>query len=406
MRYFRNIEQEATDFFKDMGLEDELEKMSDLFVENFMLQGEVTEDLKEILHRAPDSLVDMIGEHLLEDNFVIKAERIEKEELLLEYIPNSLNEQLIYMDPQSLQLLVRVAGQDPLKYAEMADIHDEFVKNGWVFMFIQDNGCNYVVSKEIKDVLYTLKTEKIKHEMEFIFIWRAVINTCLGLYGICKKEQIFELYKKVISADKNDAKLRWGEEHFDKLISIFEEQGMLWKDGNYIVSKYLRNAQEYSELLRTQNKNYYMPEDEVIAAFALGKMVVKDEAYKKIHKLLTKEIHDTEQADEMLEEISGYIVQEDWEIPQVMKCLQSWDVQFANEKVKEKFTNALVEWMYGIHRWSECGYSRKELQRENLDSKYIEHVNKKNVKSEKKIYPNDPCPCGSGKKYKKCCGIK
>lgn len=26
------------------------------------------------------------------------------------------------------------------------------------------------------------------------------------------------------------------------------------------------------------------------------------------------------------------------------------------------------------------------------------------VMSEKKIYPNDPCPCGSGKKYKKCCG--
>ena len=21
----------------------------------------------------------------------------------------------------------------------------------------------------------------------------------------------------------------------------------------------------------------------------------------------------------------------------------------------------------------------------------------------KKIYPNDPCPCGSGKKYKQCC---
>ena len=27
------------------------------------------------------------------------------------------------------------------------------------------------------------------------------------------------------------------------------------------------------------------------------------------------------------------------------------------------------------------------------------------VKAEK-IYPNDPCPCGSGKKYKKCCGRK
>ena len=27
-------------------------------------------------------------------------------------------------------------------------------------------------------------------------------------------------------------------------------------------------------------------------------------------------------------------------------------------------------------------------------------------RSNAKIYPNDPCPCGSGKKYKKCCGRK
>ena len=27
-------------------------------------------------------------------------------------------------------------------------------------------------------------------------------------------------------------------------------------------------------------------------------------------------------------------------------------------------------------------------------------------RTEKKVYPNDPCPCGSGKKYKQCCGRK
>ena len=32
------------------------------------------------------------------------------------------------------------------------------------------------------------------------------------------------------------------------------------------------------------------------------------------------------------------------------------------------------------------------------------HTPKK--RTEKKIYPNDPCPCGSGKKYKQCCGRK
>ncbi|MBU4269806.1 SEC-C domain-containing protein, partial [Candidatus Dependentiae bacterium] len=35
----------------------------------------------------------------------------------------------------------------------------------------------------------------------------------------------------------------------------------------------------------------------------------------------------------------------------------------------------------------------------------IESNNNKTVKhDEEKIGRNDPCPCGSGKKYKKCCG--
>ncbi len=31
---------------------------------------------------------------------------------------------------------------------------------------------------------------------------------------------------------------------------------------------------------------------------------------------------------------------------------------------------------------------------------------KKPIEKEDKVYPNDPCPCGSGKKYKQCCGRK
>ena len=48
---------------------------------------------------------------------------------------------------------------------------------------------------------------------------------------------------------------------------------------------------------------------------------------------------------------------------------------------------------------------------EALEEKEIEYkqfVEKQNqinrFLSGEKIYPNEPCPCGSGKKYKKCCG--
>ena len=33
-------------------------------------------------------------------------------------------------------------------------------------------------------------------------------------------------------------------------------------------------------------------------------------------------------------------------------------------------------------------------------------VSGKMVPGSRKVYPNDPCPCGSGKKYKKCCGAE
>lgn len=52
----------------------------------------------------------------------------------------------------------------------------------------------------------------------------------------------------------------------------------------------------------------------------------------------------------------------------------------------------------------------KKCKQNELQTKLgrLEELNKQLVPTKvneiKKIYPNDPCPCGSGKKYKKCCG--
>lgn len=57
-----------------------------------------------------------------------------------------------------------------------------------------------------------------------------------------------------------------------------------------------------------------------------------------------------------------------------------------------------ADWLYDLEEWKDIfdEDTRKALYREQKDST--------TVHKEKKIYPNDPCPCGSGKKYKKCCG--
>ena len=76
-------------------------------------------------------------------------------------------------------------------------------------------------------------------------------------------------------------------------------------------------------------------------------------------------------------------------------------------EVSLKFDKALLyknmvaadaEWLYGLEEWKEI------FDEDKLKALYKEQKRSQTVVNAPKIYPNDPCPCGSGKKYKKCCG--
>lgn len=60
---------------------------------------------------------------------------------------------------------------------------------------------------------------------------------------------------------------------------------------------------------------------------------------------------------------------------------------------------AQADWLYNLEQWD--GIFSKEEQ----EALYKEQKRSTTIVNETpKVYPNDPCPCGSGKKYKKCCG--
>lgn len=73
-------------------------------------------------------------------------------------------------------------------------------------------------------------------------------------------------------------------------------------------------------------------------------------------------------------------------------------LEFDKELLYKNMVAAEAEWLYGLEEWNAIfdEDKRKALYKEQKSSTTI-------VKGVK-IYPNDPCPCGSGKKYKKCCG--
>ena len=59
-----------------------------------------------------------------------------------------------------------------------------------------------------------------------------------------------------------------------------------------------------------------------------------------------------------------------------------------------------------LHIKLEQKVEREQVAKVTGTNKDDSAVNAPKKREEKKVYPNDPCPCGSGKKYKQCCGRK
>lgn len=71
---------------------------------------------------------------------------------------------------------------------------------------------------------------------------------------------------------------------------------------------------------------------------------------------------------------------------------------FDKEKLYKNMVAAKADWLYELPQWKDI-YTEEELKK-----LYKEQKESTTIRKEKKIGRNDPCPCGSGKKYKKCCG--
>ncbi len=71
---------------------------------------------------------------------------------------------------------------------------------------------------------------------------------------------------------------------------------------------------------------------------------------------------------------------------------------FDKERLYKNMVDAKADWLYGLPQWNDI-YSEEEQH-----ALYMEQKKSGTIVKPKKIGRNDPCPCGSGKKYKYCCG--
>ncbi len=71
---------------------------------------------------------------------------------------------------------------------------------------------------------------------------------------------------------------------------------------------------------------------------------------------------------------------------------------FDLESLYKNMVEAKADWLYNLEAWNNL------IPEERRTELYKEQKSSHTIVKEKKVGRNDPCPCGSGKKYKFCCG--
>ncbi len=150
------------------------------------------------------------------------------------------------------------------------------------------------------------------------------------------------------------------------------------------------------------NKEYYIPTVKEICEMGMYEYFASDVSLIKFKKFLQKELAASNDEAEIAAKIIQRKICSDCELQEIFDVLG--DMALIDGENSLDMIDKLAKQI--LHLWN-CtrmilnrGFTPDEISRQKDQSKVIDFQEAR----KNKVYPNDPCPCGSGKKYKKCCG--
>ena len=368
------------------------------------------------------------------------AEKIANELLM----PTVMRRRIAVLSPECRILLER-AMREPLipTPEEMDDA-----------LFLHESDYAFLNKREQLDVPVDVKIayEKI-NTPEFRKYARKMswLSQCLNFgeafYGVFDKDVL----RKIYNVRKG---YHISEEQLEKMCSEFPDdmtECHMEEGQRFIVAEYLAYDDRYKNLLDIQaGKDFYIPNAQEVLDYSRNLYLSQEPAYQNFREFLqheigmtfdeanaeTMEIWDKIQFDIDFTEIVQYIIDvyedllDDTKIEKIIQLLQEVNNNTRMRIHRGHTPNEMMRKGMEEDRFSqkpivvpgstEAANLLKSASEElkemgvcvDFDSNAVivpnnfsqNNVSGQAANSFKKIYPNDPCPCGSGKKFKKCCG--
>ena len=277
------------------------------------------------------------------------------------------------------------------------------------------------------------------------------LSQCLNFgeafYGVFDKDVL----RKIYNVRKG---YHISEEQLEKMCSEFPvdmTECHMEEGQRFIVAEYLAYDDRYKNLLDIQaGKDFYIPNAQEVLDYARNLYLSQEPAYQNFREFLQHEIGMTyDEADAEALEIWDKI-QFDIDFTEIVQYIIDVYEDLLDGTKIEKIIQLLQEVNNNTRMRIHRGHTPNEMMRKGMEegrfsqrpivvpgstetanllksaSEELKEMgicvdfdsnaaivpnnsSQNNVSGQvansfKKIYPNDPCPCGSGKKFKKCCG--
>ena len=283
-------------------------------------------------------------------------------------------------------------GEGHIPYIEQENM-DYLYAGGYVTMEMSPE--LYTVADDVKQAYEVINTEAFQAVRRRISRIGDYLCAANALYAVTPVSLVLEIFNKY------EAKKLTEEELTDAYRILYAARPEVELIEGRFVDCVLAEQKSYDELYsRQRNVPYYIPNPREIEWMADNGGFLMSRELQQFGEFLTKGLGvGDERIPYILRDVQSAIsVGSD--LQTVVDELETYGVIFRGQEELEKFTSQIMDVWNSTRMVLNRGYTPHEMVIRGF-SQAAEP--RRNVQ---KIYPNDPCPCGSGKKYKKCCGKK
>lgn len=314
-----------------------------------------------------------------------KAEAVER---VRDVIINNEEKMINSLEETSLRFLQELINSDGVKkYQCDLLINANFLRNRGVAFTASVDGELYVILPE--ELRVSLKEKITKEVMVSAREKSDLIKAIAGItyyYGVATYSFIRENLEASFSSTITEEKVK-------ELIAIGEELGydyVIEEDGLCHID--VEDSKKIVKLQKKNKKEICKFDKKSLIKAGVPDFIEEHKCGKNLQRALGEMFIIDKQV--LKEEMDAFTISIKNEMPieeAIDLFLEAYEI--TSEEEKNIFAYELEHLGKSIKRWSLNGYSENEITKLN-----------QRVVNEVKIGRNDPCICGSKKKYKKCCG--